>query len=132
MKKKILYILWAVLYAVCVGLSFVKTPTRGETVILTLISLGYFVPPFWLFFLAKKERNRKAIKALRLVSGSVLALSMIFIILNILSVVAFTGLGKFLHVLLIVFSTPMVCAQIWAWPLFVWACLLILTLQNRM
>jgi len=131
MKKKILYILWGVFYAVCVGLSFVKNPTPGEKWILIILSIGFFVPPYWLCILAKKENNRKAIKTLRLISGCVLALSMLFIILNILSVVFFTKLGYVLNVLLILFSAPMICAQIWVLPLFLWACLLMLSLQNR-
>ena len=131
MKKKFLYIAWGILYCACVGLGFVKNPTAGEETFLVLLSLGFFVPPYWLCFLAKKENNRKTVKLLRLVSGCVLALTLILLILNFLSVYFDAGTGLTLYVLLVMFSAPMVCAQVWALPLFLWACLLILTLQNR-
>ena len=130
-KKKVLYIVWAVLYCLCVGLGFVNAPTPGEKVFLALLSIGFFVPPYWLYFLAKKENSRKTILVLRLISLGILALTVLFLILTFLSVNFSQQAGLVMGVLLTMFSAPMICSQIWVLPLFLWACLLMLTLQKH-
>ena len=129
-KKTVLYIVWAVLYCVCVGLGFVTEPTAGEKVFLLTLSIGFFVPPYWLYVIAKKENSRKTILVLRLISIGILALTLLFLILTFLSVNFSEQAGLVLGVLLTMFSAPMVCSQIWVLPLFLWACLLMLTLQK--
>lgn len=130
MKKIVLYIVWAVLYAVCVGLGFVSSPTAGEKAMLVAIGLGCFVPPYWLYFLGRKETSRKTNLILRLVSAGVLTLTLVLLILNFLSVYVSAEAGLVLYVLLVMFSAPMMCGQYWAVSLFLWACLLFLTLQK--
>ena len=130
MKKKLLYIVWAVLYCVCVGLGFVQNPTAGEKVFLITLSIGFFVPPYWLYILAKKENSRKTILVLRLISISILALTLLFLVLTFLSVNFSDPAGMVVGVLLTMFSAPMVCSQVWVLPLFLWAILLMLTLQK--
>lgn len=131
MKKSVLYIIWAVLYCFCVGFSFVKNPTEGETIFLAALSIGFFIPPFYLAFQAKKEESRKTLLALRLVSGIVLLLSVVLLVLNFLSVYFSEQAGLVLYVLLVMFTAPMVCSQYWFLSLFLWACLWMLTLQDR-
>ena len=129
-KSTILYIVWAALYCLCVGLGFVNNPTAGEKVFLIILSMGFFVPPYWLYFLAKKENNRKTILVLRLCSIGILALTLIFLIFTFLSVNFSQQAGFVIGVLLTMFSAPMVCSQVWVVPLFLWAVLLMLTLQK--
>ncbi|MBR2938012.1 MAG: hypothetical protein IKB80_05940 [Oscillospiraceae bacterium] len=129
-KSTVLYIVWAVLYCLCVGLGFVSDPTPGEKALLIALSIGFFAPPYWLFFLAKKENNRKTILVLRLCSIGVLALTLILLILNFWAVNASAHTALVLGVLLTMFSAPMVCSQVWALPLFLWAVLMMLTLQK--
>lgn len=131
MKKSVLYIVWGVLYCACVGFSFVEDPTALEKGFLVALSLGFFVPPFLLTFQARKEESRKTLLALRLVSIGVLALSLGLIVLNFLSVYFSAHTGLVLYVLLVMFSAPMVCGQYWFLSLFLWACLLMLTLQKK-
>jgi len=131
MKKSVLYIVWGVLYCACVGFGFVKDPTAGETVFLVGLSLLFFAPPFTLAFLARKAQSRKTLLALRLVSIGVLSLSLILIVLNFLSVYFSAQAGLVLYVLLVMFSAPMVCSQYWFLSLFLWACLLMVTLQKQ-
>lgn len=130
MKKTILYIVWAVLYCLCVGLGFVNDPTDMETAFLIILSIGFFVPPYWLYFLAKKENSRKTVLVLRLISIGILALTVLFLILTFLSVNFSDRAGFVLGVLLTMFSAPMVCSQIWVLPLFLWATLMMLTFQH--
>ena len=130
-KNTILYSIWAVLYCACVGFSFVKDPTAGEKAFLVALSLAFFIPPFYLAFRARKEESRKTLLALRLVSILVLVLSLILLVLNFLSVYFSAKTGLVLYVLLVMFSVPMVCIQYWVLGLFLWASLLMVTLQGR-
>ena len=130
-KKSILYIIWAVLYCACVGFGFVKDPTAGEKVFLVAISVVFFVPPFCLAFQEMKEKRRKTLKVLRLVSVCELALALILLVLNFLSVYFSAHTGLVLYVLLVMFTAPMLCGQYWFLSLFLWSCLLMLTLQKK-
>ncbi len=127
MKKAYLYAAWGVLYALCMGLGFVENATGFGKFLLVLTGILFFLPPLWLLLQAKKEENRKTLKALRFVSIVFLALSVILLILNFLSVYLSAEAGLVLHVLLVMFSVPMVCIQYWALGLFLWACLLFAT-----
>ena len=129
-KKTALYILWGVLYCACVGFGFVKDPAEGEKIFLVALSMGFFIPPFCLAMDAKKENSRKTMMVLRLVSGGILALSVLLIALNFLSVYFSARTGLVLHVLLVMFTAPMVCSQYWFLSLFLWACLLMISLQD--
>lgn len=129
-KSTVCYIVWAVLYCVCVGLGFVADPTGGEKAFLVAVSLLFFVPPFYLLWQAKKENSRKTLLALRLISIGVLALTLIFLILNFLSVYFSAEAGLVLYVLLVMFSAPMICGQYWVLSLFLWACILVISLQK--
>ena len=131
MKKSYIYAIWAVLYCICVGLGFVPDPAGFGKVLLVLSSLIFFLPPFYLLWQARKEKSRKTILVLRLLSGSVLLLSLVLIILNFMSVNWSAQTGLVMYVLLVMFSAPMVCGQYWALSLFLWACVLMAAFSNR-
>ena len=130
-KKNIFYIIWALLYVLCVIFSFVVDPITEEKTFLALLSICFFIPPYWLFFLAKKENDRKTLRILRLISMSVIILTPILLILNILSVNYTSTFGLVVYILLVLFSTPLATCSIWFWALFLWAVLMILTLQKK-
>ena len=131
MKKSVIYALWGILYAICVGLGFVKNAEGYGKVLLILSALICFLPPFYLVFRAKKESSRKDLLALRLINGGVLALSLILLVLNFLSVYFSARTGLVLYVMLVMFSAPMACGQYWFMSLFLWACLLMLTRPGK-
>ena len=130
MKKRVVFAIWAVLYVLCAGLGFVTPATGFAKAMLTGAALLFFVPGFYLAYLAKKENDRKALLALRLISGGILALSLVFLVLNFLSVYFSAQTGLTLYVLLVMFSAPMVCSQVWVLSLFLWACILMTTLPE--
>ncbi len=130
MKKKIAFAIWAVLYALCVALGFVPNPEGFGKILLIATSLIFFLPGFYLAYLAGKENCRKTLLALRLISGGILTLSLVFLVLNFLSVYFSAHTGLVVYVLLVMFSAPMVCSQVWVLSLFLWACLLILSLPK--
>ena len=131
MKKSVLYIVWGILYCACVGLGFINAPQGLVKVLLVALSIGFFVPPFYLVFQARKEKSRKTLLALRLVSIGILVLSLILLVLNFLSVYFSAHTGLVLYVLLVMFTPPMVCGQNWFLSLFLWACLWMLTRQKK-
>lgn len=129
MKKSVVYILWAVLYCICVGLGFTENPEGFGKFLLTASSVIFFLPPFYLIFRARKENDRKTVLVLRLTSIVILCFSLILLVLNFLSVYFSAQAGLVLYVLLVMFTAPMVCSQYWALSLFLWACVLMLTLK---
>ncbi len=129
MKKSVIYAIWGVLYCLCVGLGFLPETTGFAKAILVGMGVLFFLPPFWLWWQAKKESNRKTFLILRLLSICSLGLSLILLVLNVLSVNFSAHTGLVLYVLLTMFSAPMICMQYWAVSLFLWACLLMLSLK---
>ena len=131
MKKSVRYIVWGILYCACVGLGFINAPQGLVKVLLVAVSVGFFVLPFSLAFRAIKEKDRKTLKVLRLVSVCELALALILLVLNFLSVYFSAHTGLVFYVLLVMFTAPMVCGQNWFLSLFLWACLWMLTRQKK-
>ena len=129
-KKTFLYISWALLYCACIPLGFVKVQSLGEKAVLMAISILFFLPPFWLYFLAKKENHHKTIKILRWLSIGSLALTLILLIANIASVLGSAVLGRVLYVLLVLVSVPLAASHTWALSLYFWAILMVLTLPK--
>ena len=129
-KKSVVYAIWGVLYCICVGLGFVQEPAGFGKILLVLTSLIFFLPPAYLLWQARKEKSRKTVLVLRLLSGSVLLLSLLLIILNFMSVNWSAQAGLVMYVLLVMFTAPMVCGQYWALSLFLWACILMVSLKR--
>ncbi len=127
MKKSVLYSLWAVLYCLCVGLGFVENATGFGKFLLVVLGIVFFLPPFLLAYRARLEKDRRTLQILRLLSICVLALALVLLVLNLLSVNFSSGVGLTLHVLLVMFTAPMVCIRYWALGLFLWASLLMVT-----
>ena len=130
-KKKVLYIVWAMLYCACLALGFVKIQTTGEKAVLIAISISFFIPPFWLYFLANKENDRKTVAVLRWVGIGSLIMTLILLVANILSVYGSRTLGQVLYVLLVLVSVPLAASHTWALSLYFWAVLVFLTLQKK-
>ena len=124
MNKKFLTILWASLFIVCAGLGFI--PERSETlqVLMTLLSLIFFLPPVLMLMDAGRMKDRDTIRLLRNLSALSLGLTVVLLILNFLTVFTSETLGLVLHYVLITVSSPMICSGSWALSLFLWACLL--------
>ena len=130
MKKSYIYAIWGVLYCICVGLGFVPNPAGFGKVLLVLTSLIFFLPPFYLLWQARKEKCRRTVLVLRLLSGGILILSLVLLVLNFMSVNWGVQAGLTMYVLLVMFTAPMVCSQYWALSLFLWACILMVSLKR--
>ena len=131
MTNKSLYILWAVLFALCAGLGFLGSPAGLDTWICMLTSVLFFVPPAVIVYRGWKEKNRDAIRLVRNLAMGSLALTLAMLVLNFLSWSLPVWVGDVLYAMLVILSTPMVCSQIWfvslgLWAGLLWTCILLL------
>ena len=124
MNKMHLTILWAGLFIVCAGLGFIPEPEGSLQILLTALSLLFFLPPALLLYDAGKNQNKAPAQLIRNLSALSLGLTLVLLILNFLTVFSSDILGQILHYVLIVVSSPMICSGHWAMSLFLWACLL--------
>ena len=124
LKEWILYAIWLCLYILCVGLGTVETVEGAGKVFFVLTSLIFFLPGVLLLILGRKEKNRKMILRVRIVSICSLALTVIVFCANVIAVAGSKATGAFLNDLLNLVSAPMFCAQYWVLSLFCWGCLL--------
>ena len=125
MKYRFLYALWGALFILCAGLGFIPEPVGALKVLLTGVSLLFFLPPAVLVWQSRREKNRAVLALVRNLSIASLSLSALLIIANFLTAFRSELLGNILHGVLVVVSSPMICSGHWAMSLFFWACLLI-------
>ena len=130
MKKSYLFDLWAFLFIICAGLGFIPEPEGALRVLLTLAAVAFFVPPAVLLYRAGKAGNKSTIQLVRNLSAASLALTLLFLVVNVLSALGSTVLGNVLYYILVIVSSPMVCSGYWGLSLFLWACLLMASLQQ--
>ena len=132
MNRKNLFAAWGGLFIICAGLGFI--PGFAEEVagalraLLVLLSLAFFVPPALLLYVAYRDRDVHTLKLVRNLSALSLGLTLAVLVGNVLSALGPELLGTLLHCILIVVSTPMLCSGYWALSLFLWACLLMVSL----
>ena len=125
MSDRLLYILWAVMYAICAGLGFIPATQGIAQGILIFFSLVFFLPPAILLHRANRKDDKDTIKIIRNLSLAWLITATVALCINILSVGASAMVGNVLYYILILVTAPMVCGQFWVMILFLWACLLI-------
>ena len=98
--------------------------------LMVTLSLAFFVPPAMLLYRAVPREDWQTIRRIRNLSILSLGSTMTMLILNFLSVGASAAVGNVLYWLLILVSAPMVCGQFWAVSLFLWACLLMVSIAQ--
>ena len=115
----------------CALLGLIPTPSGALSVVMTLLSIAFFVPPAWLLADAYKTGCEKTVTLLRRISLISLSATLVLFIANILAVAGSEALGDVLYVLLAIVSVPMVCSGHYVLSLFLWACLLICALPKK-
>ena len=126
MNKKILVTLWGVLFILCAGLGFIPAPAGAVKGLMTALSVLFFLPPALLLWKADRETSL-LIRNLSMLS---LGVTMVTLILNFVMAVSSEFLGNVLHYILVIVSTPMICSGYWVLSLFLWACLLMVSLKK--
>lgn len=130
MNKTSFYTVWAGIYFLCAGLSFIPEPAGFLKFLMIALSLSFFIPPACLLYRAKQEGDNFTVKLVRNLSLASLSLTVLVLIVNLLTFMAPEAVGNFLYVLLVLVSVPMVCGQYWVLGLFCWACLLMVSLKK--
>ena len=83
-----------------------------------------------LIYLAAAEGDRNTLKLVRNLSALSLGATLLVLVANVLCAVCSELLGTVLPILLIVVSSPMIASGYWAVSLFLWACLLLVTVKQ--
>ena len=127
MSNKTWYIIWGVLYALCAGMGFIPSPEGLQYWALVALAVFFFLPGAVLLRRAVGAGDAKTCRLIWILSLCSLVGTMVMVIVNFLSFNASEAAGIAMHILLVVISVPMVCGQIWALSLFLWACLLMVS-----
>ena len=130
MIKQALFGLWAGLFSICAALGFIPSPEGAVRTVLTLCAIAVFVPPAVLTFDAARKHDRRTLALIRNLCAASLGATALLLILNFLSVTGSETLGIFLHGVLTVVSSPMICSGHWGLSLFLWACLLMVSMKQ--
>ena len=129
MTKTAWFTVWSGLFILCAGLGFIPEPTGLLKFLLTGLSIGFFVPPAMVLYTAREEKDKSAIRLVRNLAAASLVLTVVTLVCNFLSLMAPESVGNILYVVLVIVSAPMVCSQYWVLSLFLWACLLMVSLN---
>ena len=125
MDRKWMLALWGGLFIVCAALGFVPAPTGALSFFMALLSLVFFAPPLVLLIRAKQSGDCATAALVRNLSAASLALTLLALVGNVLSLLGGVTLGNVMNVVLAIVSTPMFCGQIWVLSIFCWAFLMI-------
>ena len=128
MKNSVLFAVWAVLYVICTLLGLVPMDGGFGSALTVFLSILFFLPGGMLVYRGVKGKNRKLLRAVRIISIASLALTLTLLVASFLSVLAPQSVGNMIHAFLTLVSTPMISLGNWFISLFLWACLLMSTL----
>ena len=126
MEKKNVRYIWAGLFILTALLGFITEPNGLIKALMVISALAFFVPPAYLL----KQGDMQDVRLVRNLSIASLVTTAALLVLNVMSVLASEAVGTGLYALLILLSAPMVCSQYWALSLFLWACLLMVSLKK--
>ena len=130
LNKTTLFALWGGMFILCAGLGFIPAPEGTLKWVLVGLSLAFFIPPAFLLRLSIQNKDRPALALIRNLSALSLGLTLAAIIANFLSFRGSETLGNVLYGVLIIVSSPMICGQYWLLSLFLWACLLMVSISH--
>lgn len=123
--KGILKALWAGMFILCAVLGFLEVTESAAKVLLMILSLLFFLPPFADIWFSWKRKDAAELRLVRNLCLMSLGGTMVLLVANVLSVLSTSvALGDALYYILVVVSTPMICGQYWAYSLLLWAILL--------
>ena len=125
MKQQYLFAIWGGLFVLCAALGFIPNPSASLQILMTLLSVAFFIPAALLLRRSHLGGDRTIAMLVRNLSVASLALTALLIMANFFSVLAPRWLGDGLHAMLVIVSSPMVCSGYWALSLFLWACLMV-------
>ena len=130
MTYSILYAAWTALYILTAALGFAQDAQGVGRFVMSALSIAFFVPGFLVLFKARAGKKLFHIRLVRGLSIASLSLSTALVALNVMSVNWSEQVGRALYALLAIISAPLACAGNWGTSLFLWACLLMLSMKK--
>ena len=131
MKKTILLFIWGWLYLICAALGHATDVTAAQQTAMTILSVLFFLPGFLLLLDGWKKKKKGTCNLVFYISLGSLALTLVMLLLNVLSVTGSETLGNVMYELLIWLSSPMICCGYWFLSLFLWASLLFASISCK-
>lgn len=123
--KGILKALWVGMFILCAVLGFLEVTDTATKILLQILSLLFFAPPFADLYFGWQRRDTKEIRLLRNLCLVSLGGTLVLLVANVLSVLSSSViLGDLLHYALVIISVPFVCGQYSVYSLLLWAILL--------
>lgn len=122
MKKY--WLSWYSLLLICAILGFLPEPAGFWKFLCVSMSVISFIPGGLLLKYAYDRQNKKTLRQIRNISIVALSLAIVLYALNVVSVLMDKIWGDIFYVMLVIGTTPMVCAQYWVLSLFGWAMLM--------
>ena len=123
--KGILKALWVGMFILCAVLGFVEVTDTATKILLQILSLLFFAPPFADLYFSWQRKDTKEIRLLRNLCLWSLGGTLVLLVANVLSVLSNSViLGDLLHYALVIISVPFVCGQYSVYSLLLWAILL--------
>ena len=131
MNTKPLYYSWLGLFALCAVLGFIPAPDSGTQGLGVIAAVLCFVPPAAIVWFGWKEKSWEDLRLVRNLAAGSLAMTVIAMIANFLTLAAPAWVGDLLYAVLVIVSSPMICGQFWImslalWAILLWSCMLLL------
>ena len=136
MKKlsyKMLYIAWAILFALTVVLGFLfpEAEGAGAKIALLLTAAVFFLPPWLILRKSRKEGRRFHGWLIGFLAMASIVLTLVLLVLNLMSPMWNEQIGIALNAALVIISAPMVCSNFYVLPLFLWGMLLAAAFKRK-
>ena len=125
-KVAITYGVWIVFYIVAVLLSLVNEPSLW----IRIYSIVFFVPGVMLAVWAAQQQDKVQIKRLRTICITSLVLSTVMLVVSLLTVKAAPQATRIISSIFIIVSEPLWISPSWALSMFLWACILMITVPG--
>ena len=136
MKKlsyKMLYIAWAILFALTAVLGFIfpQAEGAGAKIALLVIAAVFFLPPWVILRKTRAEGRRFHARLIGFLAAASIVLTAALLVLNLMSPLWGEAVGIALNAALVIVSAPMVCSNFYALPLFLWGMLLAAAFKKK-
>ena len=136
MKKlsyKMLYIAWAILFALTAVLGFVFPDAQGAPARIALAAAAavFFLPPWLILCKSRKEARRFHGWLIGFLAMASIVLTAVLLVLNLMSPLWGERVGIGLNAALVIVSAPMVCSNFYALPIFFWGVLLAAAFKRK-
>ena len=136
MKKlsyKMLYLAWAILFALTAVLGFIfpQVEGAGAKIALLVIAAVFFLPPWVILRKTRAEGRRFHARLVGFLAMASIVLTAMLLVLNLMSPLWNERVGIALNAALVIVSAPMVCSNFYVLPLFLWGMLLAAAFKRK-